>query len=77
MKAIQQYSHFIELQDNIGIVDIQEVISERIWGILQDCWDRRDANGGLADPEDNTGKIVFKKFFKHCLSFLILPNQQP
>jgi hypothetical protein len=31
-------------------------IGERIRRILTDCWDRRDASGGIADPEGNTGK---------------------
>ena len=31
-------------------------IGERIRRILTDCWDRRDASGGIADPDGNTGK---------------------
>ncbi len=39
-----------------GTYFYKDGIGERIRRILTDCWDRRDASGGIADPDGNTGK---------------------
>jgi hypothetical protein len=31
------------------------VLGERILGILEDCWQRRDADGVIAQPDEETG----------------------
>ncbi len=37
-------------------------IGERIRKVLDDCWERRDSSGGIADPEGNTGILRIKNF---------------
>ena len=45
---------------------IQDVLNERIWEVLNDCWDRRDPSGGMADPLPNTGQKGLGLFLKDC-----------
>ncbi len=34
------------------------MLGERILGILEDCWQRRDADGVIAQPDEKTGFIM-------------------
>ena len=45
---------------------IQDVLNERIREVLNDCWDRRDPSGGMADPLPNTGQKGLGLFLKDC-----------
>jgi hypothetical protein len=40
---------------SLSCINLQEVLGERIRQVLDDCWERRDSSGGIADPHGNTG----------------------
>jgi hypothetical protein len=40
----------------------QDGLSDRIKRVLNDCWDKRDAHGGIADPKGLTGQAIWGRF---------------
>jgi hypothetical protein len=43
----------INLQTNFIV---QDGINERIRNVLNNCWEKRDSKGGIADPQGQTGE---------------------